>query len=51
MCFCFKGDKKLSDDFGFNFNIKGSFIKDGDDDDEALKDSNLACSFFIYVLI
>ena len=46
MCFCFKGDKKSFEDVGFNYNIKDSSVKDSDDDDEALKDSNLA--FFKY---
>ena len=49
MCFYFKGDKKFSEDVGFNCNIKGSSVKDGDDGDEALKDSNLA--FFLNILI
>ena len=42
MCFCFNGDNKLSQDVGFNFNIK-----DGVDGDELLQVSNLVCSFFI----
>ena len=46
LCFCFKGDKKSFEDVGFNYNIKDSSVKDSDDDDEALKDSNLA--FFKY---
>ena len=41
MCFCFNGDKKLSEDVGFNSNIK-----DGVDGDELLQVSNLVCSFF-----
>ena len=41
MCFCFNGDKKLSEDVGFNSNIK-----DGVDGDELLQIYNLVCSFF-----
>ena len=39
--------KKISGDFGFNCNIKDSSVKDGDDGNEALMDSNLAY-FLIY---
>ena len=46
LCFCFKGDKKLSEDVAFNSNIKDSSAKDGVDGDEVLKDSNLA--FLLY---
>ena len=42
MCFCFNGDKKLSEHVGFNSNIK-----DGVDDDELFQVSNLVYSFFI----
>ena len=42
MCFCFNGDKKLSEDISFNSNSK-----DGIDGDELLQVSNLVCSFFI----
>ena len=42
MCFCFNGNKKLSENVGFNSNIK-----DGIDGDELLQVSNLVCSFFI----
>ena len=45
-CFCFKGDKKSFEDVGFNCNIKDSSVKDSDNEDEALKDFNLA--FFKY---
>ena len=48
LCFYFKGDKKLSEDVGFNSNIKDSSVKDGVDGDEVLKDSNLI--FFIIVI-
>ena len=41
MYFCFNGDKKLSEDVGFNSNIK-----DDVDGDGLLQVSNLACSFF-----
>lgn len=34
LCFCFKGDKNLSDDVIFNSNIKDSYVKDGVDGDE-----------------
>ena len=50
LCFCFKSDKKLSENFGFNSNIKDSSVKDGVDGDEVLKDSNLVCSFFIILI-
>ena len=42
MYFCFNGDKKLSEDYGFNSNIK-----DGVYGNELLQVSNLVCSFFI----
>ena len=45
MCFCFNGDNKLSENVGFNSNIK-----DGVDGDELLQVSNLVCTFFIYGL-
>ena len=41
MCFYFNGDKILSEDVGFNSNIKN-----GVDGDELLHVSNLVCSFF-----
>ena len=41
MCFCFNGDKKLSEDVGLNSNIK-----DDVDGDELLQVSNLVFSFF-----
>ena len=41
MYFCFNNTKKLSEDIGFNFNIKY-----GIDGDELLQVSNLVCSFF-----
>ena len=47
LCFCFKGDKKLSEDVGLNSNIKNSSVKDGVDGDEVLKDS----FFLILVLL
>ena len=50
LCFCFKGNKKLSEDVGFNSNIKDSSIKDGVDGDEVLKDSNLAI-FIILIYV
>ena len=46
LCFCFKGDKKLSEDVSFNSNIKHSFVKDSVDGDKVLKDSNLVCFFY-----
>ena len=46
MCFCFNGNKKLSEDVNFNSNIKY-----GVDGDEVLKDSNLVCSFFYINLV
>ena len=44
MCLYFNGDKKLSDDVGFNSNIK-----DGVNGDESLHVSKLVCSFLFRV--
>ena len=40
----------MSEDVGFNSNIKDSSIKDGVDGDEVLKDSNLAI-FIILIYV
>ena len=42
MCFCFKGDKKLSEDVCLNSNIKDISVKDGVGGDKVLKDSESA---------